>query len=68
MKPRERVLAAVNGQLPDRVPWCEMVIDPKVTEALLGRPSEFTGRFNIDPNVLEILPLDNVAINLKPPM
>lgn len=67
MKPRERVLAAVNGQLPDRVPWCEMVIDPKVTEALLGRPSEFTGRFNIDPNVLKILPLDNVAINLKPP-
>ncbi len=67
MKPRERILATLNGQIPDRVPWLEMVIDPAVAEKLLGRPSEFRGRLNIDPNLLDILALDNIAVNLKPP-
>ncbi|NLM95374.1 MAG: hypothetical protein GX165_07395, partial [Firmicutes bacterium] len=67
MKPRERILATLNGQIPDRVPWLEMVIDPAVAEKLLGRPSEFRGRLNIDPALLDILALDNIAVNLKPP-
>ncbi|MGI6034300.1 MAG: uroporphyrinogen decarboxylase family protein [Limnochordia bacterium] len=67
MKPRERILATINGQIPDRVPWLEMVIDPTVAEKLLGRPSDFRGRFNIDPGLLDILELDNIAVNLKPP-
>ena len=68
MKPRERILATLNGQIPDRVPWLEMVIDPAVAEKLLGRPSEFRGRLNIDPNLLDILALNNIAVNLKPRM
>ncbi|MGI6036853.1 MAG: uroporphyrinogen decarboxylase family protein [Limnochordia bacterium] len=67
MKPRERILATIKGEIPDRVPWLEMVIDSGLAEKILGRPSPFSGRLNIDPHLLEVLALDNIAVNLKPP-
>jgi hypothetical protein len=34
---RERVMAALNGQEPDQVPYCELKIDPVFAAKLLGR-------------------------------
>ena len=36
MKPRERVLAALNLEQPDRVPYCEAAIDVGLAQQLLG--------------------------------
>lgn len=67
MKPRERILTTLRGEKVDRVPWMEMYIDPKAASDALGRPSEFAGRFSIDPNLLGITALDNISVNFKPP-
>jgi len=37
MSSRERVLAAIRRQQPDRVPHCELFVDPPLAEKLLGR-------------------------------
>lgn len=39
MLPRERVIAALNHQEPDRIPWGEHSIDYNVYEDILGRPT-----------------------------
>jgi len=38
MSPRERVLAALNREEPDRVPHCELFVDVAMAEELLGWP------------------------------
>ena len=38
MTPKERVIAALNGREPDRVPTGENLVDGKLTEEILGRP------------------------------
>lgn len=45
MTPKERVLAVLNGQIPDRVPWGEHAIDHNIYEMFLGRPSFVHGKF-----------------------
>ncbi len=37
MSSRERVLAALRREEPDRVPHCELFVDPPLAEKLLGR-------------------------------
>ena len=38
MTSRERVLAALNRQEPDRVPWCELGVDRALAQKLMGWP------------------------------
>ena len=37
MKPRDRVLAALNRQPVDRIPYCEHLVDPEVAQITIGR-------------------------------
>ena len=41
MKPRERVLTALNRKIPDRVPWFEISFDEKLQTRIMGT-SDFT--------------------------
>ena len=36
MTSRERVLAALNLDQPDRVPWCELAVDGALAQKLMG--------------------------------
>ncbi|NLM95767.1 MAG: hypothetical protein GX165_09380 [Firmicutes bacterium] len=67
LTPRERVMTTLAGGIPDRVPWIESGIDPVVAEKLLGRPVSVPPRMRMDPGLMEILNLDNISVNLKPP-
>ena len=40
MTPRERVLTALSLGVPDRVPWCELAIDPEVARRQVERLQE----------------------------
>jgi uroporphyrinogen decarboxylase len=42
MTPRERIMAAVKRQEPDRVPFCELAIDRALAERLMGWPATQT--------------------------
>ena len=55
MNSRERVIAALERRVPDRVPYFECVIDPKVMQALL--PGSDYYEFN------DWLGMDNVGQN-----
>lgn len=50
MNGRERILAALNRQEPDRVPTCEWVLYPKVMEQICGTSSdlEFVQKMDLD--------------------
>lgn len=45
MTSKERVLAVLHGQIPDRVPWGEHSIDYNIYEMFLGRPSYNHAKF-----------------------
>ena len=36
MNSRERVMAALRGEQPDRVPFCELAIDRALAQKLMG--------------------------------
>lgn len=38
MTPRERVLTALNRQIPDRVPWMEGIVENGIASAVCGEP------------------------------
>ena len=42
MTPKERIMAAVKRQEPDRVPFCELAIDRALAERLMGWPATQT--------------------------
>ena len=50
MNGRERILAALNRQEPDRVPTCEWVLNPKVMEQICNTASdlEFVQKMDLD--------------------
>lgn len=52
MKPRERVLAALNRQVPDKIPWLENAIDEKLQERIMGTkdftPGELCEKLGMD--------------------
>ena len=45
MTPKERVIAALKLQQPDRIPWGEHSIDYNIYEMVLGRPSLTNAKF-----------------------
>ncbi|RME50429.1 MAG: hypothetical protein D6790_21230 [Caldilineae bacterium] len=62
MNARERVLAALALQQPDRVPWVEGGVDPPIQRALMQREEFLPEELN------ERLGLDNINILLRPPI
>lgn len=44
MKPKERMLAVLNGEQPDRVPTGELGVDYPITEAVLGHPTFYRAK------------------------
>lgn len=67
MTSRERVLAALKRQEPDRVPWVESYIHDELASAIVGRPVKAPPGARIAPEVFDLLPLDNITYNLRPP-
>lgn len=77
MTSRERVLCALSGGTPDRVPYCELGVDEPVVRQLLGeslseRPYE-SGECADNPVELEkalsrALGRDNINHSLRPPI
>lgn len=45
MKPRDRVIAALNHQEPDRVPTGENAVDYELVERILGHPTLYNSRW-----------------------
>lgn len=74
---RERVLAVLEGKIPDRVPWIENYVSNEVTKALLGSSDflhanyshkvEKPGMIRIPPDIRKAIPLDNISYDLSPP-
>ncbi len=67
MNSRERVLKALNLEIPDRVPWMETVVDPHLASELLHRPVSPPPDVSVPLEVLEVLSLDNISFNIRPP-
>jgi uroporphyrinogen decarboxylase len=67
MTSRERVLTALKRGQPDRVPWTESYVHDDLASALVGRPVKAPTGSRIAPEVLDILPIDNITYNLRPP-
>lgn len=76
MTSRERVLAALNLKIPDRIPWVESSVHNRLAERLLKRDNfekaTVTQIFSmpgsrIPPEVLEVIALDNLNFSIAPP-
>ncbi len=77
MNSRERVLAVLNGEIPDRVPWIENFISNEVMAGLAGNTEfvhatysqkiETPGMIRIPPEIHRLIPLDNISYDLAPP-
>ena len=71
MTSRERVLAALRCEEPDRVPYCEFWIDPDMARALMGWPAGAgeTGLSAQEAKALAArLGMDNILYVLRPPI
>jgi uroporphyrinogen-III decarboxylase len=68
MVPRERVLTALQGGTPDRVPWVESYVHPSLVNKILGREvMPIKGaRFAVE--IHEKLCLDNITYDFRPPI
>ena len=55
MNSRERVLTALRREQPDRVPWIEGGVDPKMERQLVGR------RDYLPEDVADVLGLQNLT-------
>lgn len=77
MNSRERVLAVLNGQIPDRVPWIENYVSNEVMAGLLGHENfvhatysqkiERPGMIRVPPEMHKLVPIDNISYDLAPP-
>ena len=69
MTPRERVLAALRREQPDRVPYCELAIDRALANRLMGWNGA-SDSFSPDEAkaLAAFLHLDNLAYSLRPPL
>jgi hypothetical protein len=45
VRPKERMLAVLNGERPDRVPTGELGVDYPITEYVLGRPTYYRAKY-----------------------
>ena len=77
MTSRERVLSALRGEKPDRVPYCELGIDRALAQRLLGMGEPESQAFNLEANVFcaedakaiaSLLRLDNINYVMRAPV
>ncbi len=78
MNSRERVLAVLNGNLPDRLPWIENFVSNEVMAGLLGHDDfdikctysqkiDVPGMIRVSPDLRNVIPIDNISYDLAPP-
>jgi uroporphyrinogen decarboxylase len=77
MNSRERVLAVLNGEIPDRVPWIENYVSNEVMAGLLGHDNflhatysqkiERPGMIRVSPEICKLVPIDNISYDMAPP-
>jgi uroporphyrinogen decarboxylase len=77
MNSRERVLAALKGEEPDRVPYCELAIDRALAQKLMGWGDPRSQAHNLEVNqytleeakaIASFLKLDNLSYVLRAPV
>jgi uroporphyrinogen decarboxylase len=68
MTRRERVLCALAGGTPDRVPYCEIGIDESIACQLLGRSIPADHPVDVEKEVSRALGRDNIRYSLRPPI
>ncbi len=82
MNSRERVLAALSGNVPDRVPYCELGIDPALAMRLMGWSGlegaidgSYTACLEVNlysareaKQIASFLRLDNICYTLRAPV
>ena len=77
MKPNERVASALRREEPDRVPWCEMHVDPSLSMKLMGWGGSEDQGFDLEQNqytcvqakaVSRFLGLGNIPFTLRAPI
>ena len=77
MTSRERVEAALKHEIPDRVPWCEMLVDPFLSTQLMGWDGPKNQTFSLEDQqytveeaklVSSYLNLDNITYILRAPI
>lgn len=77
MNSRERVLAVLAGEIPDRVPWIENYVSNEVMAGLLGHENfvhctysqkiDRPGMIRVPPEIHQLVPIDNLSYDLAPP-
>ncbi len=65
MTSRERVLMALRGQVPDRVPYCEIGVDRALAHRLLGWPGVESQAANLESNPYTVDEIKAIAATLK---
>jgi len=68
MTSRERVLTALKGEQPDRVPWVESYIHNSLASKILGRPIFPIKGTRVGLEIHEKLCLDNICYDFRPPI
>ena len=77
MTSHERVAAALKHEIPDRVPWCEMLVDPFLSTQLMGWDGPKNQTFSLEDQqytveeaklVSSYLNLDNITYILRAPI
>jgi uroporphyrinogen decarboxylase len=77
MTSRERVLTALRGKEPDRVPYCELSVDRALADKLMGWGTGENQAANLESNPYTIeeakaiaayLKMDNLSYVLRPPV
>ena len=77
MTSRERVLAAIDIEEPDRVPYCEMLIDRSLAQRIMGWGEPDDQKSNLEANAYSVkeakeiasfLKLDNISYVLRAPV
>jgi hypothetical protein len=77
MNSRERVLASLRGEEPDRIPYCELGIDRALAQTLMGWGGPKSQARNLEANqytveeakaIASLLELDNLSYLMRAPV
>lgn len=68
MTSRERVLCALRGGTPDRVPYCELGIDEPIVQQLVGQEAAGGDAVEVEKAVSRALGRDIICCGLRPPI
>ena len=68
MTSRERVLCALRGGRPDRVPYCELGVDEAIVARLLGSAPSMDKPAELEKALARALGRDNILYSFRPPI